>query len=200
MRHFLIGMMGVIVILFWLRDRLSEGRLPPPAEYASPPALTGGMATPQLDAMPEQQSQAAVEPWSGNPMDDTLALIRSKLRQLSETGIADKDAQDELRISLLAILTDDNAAAISQSLSADELGSPFGLAALQRWLKVDANAAASWIAARPDTTDDQAWAVAHRLVEDQRALERYCRPVARPSLGAGIFEKRRAGTGLADPD
>jgi hypothetical protein len=88
--------------------------------------------------------------------------------------MGDKGAQDELMTDLLAILTDDNAAEISRSLSADELNSPFGLAALQRWLKVDASVAADWVAARADATEEQAWAVANRLVEDRQALEIYC--------------------------
>jgi hypothetical protein len=74
----------------------------------------------------------------------------------------------------VAILTDANAAEITQSLTTDELGSPFGLAALQHWLKVDADSAASWVAARTDATDEQAWAVARALVADRVALDSFC--------------------------
>ena len=70
------------------------------------------------------------------------------MRRLNETKTGDKETQDELLTSLLAILTDANAAEITQSLTTDELGSPFGLAALQHWLKVDAGTAADWVASR----------------------------------------------------
>jgi len=126
------------------------------------------------EARSAPRAPSDVESSLRDPPDDALAAIRSKLHQLSETKIADKEAQDELMTGLLAFLTDDNAGEIARALSPAELDSPFGLATLQRWLKVDPAGAARWIAQQPDATDDQAWAVAHQLVEDPRSLESYC--------------------------
>lgn len=109
-----------------------------------------------------------------NYLNNTLSLIRSKLVRLSQTPKADKGAEDELMTELLATLNNANAAEITRALSTEELHSRFGLAALQQWLKIDRSTAAGWIAARADTTDEEAWAVAHELIHDRIALEHYC--------------------------
>jgi len=164
---FSIGIAVAIAIHFWPRGRASEAQ--PVTARASSQVLIGRSGSSE-----RQRPNVLIEAISRNPLDGTLALIRLKLIQLSETKKADKGTEDELTTDLLAVLTDDNAAEITRALSADELHSRFGLAALQHWLKVDGSTAADWVAARTDATDEQVWAVAHELAQDRTALELYC--------------------------
>jgi hypothetical protein len=100
-----------------------------------------------------------------------LARIHAELEywETHVTGrIENKEAEAELtrRLhDLESLLTDDNCAEIARSLSTRDLQSPFGLAALRRWLAIDPVAAAHDVGARPDATDDTAFLVADTLVE-----------------------------------
>jgi hypothetical protein len=71
----------------------------------------------------------------------------------------------------LAMLTDENAAEIIQSLSPEELTTPLGTAALERWLKVDLAQAANWIAANTNATEEQAWLVGRKMLEDPAGFQ-----------------------------
>jgi len=86
------------------------------------------------------------------------------------------DAVTEARLlaDLNSLLTDANARPIFLSLSPDERDSPFGLAALEHWLKVDQAAAAAWMAAEPAATERQTRALARQLVDDPATLEAFC--------------------------
>lgn len=75
---------------------------------------------------------------------------------------------------LRALLTDENAAGIARSLSAEELDTPFGAAVLERWLGMDAVRAALWAGGRPEATDAQAWLVARKLLPDPASLQACC--------------------------
>jgi hypothetical protein len=99
-------------------------------------------------------------------LSQTMVLIHSKLRQWSERKTGDRDTEDRIMNELTALLTDDNAGKIIKQLSPDELDGPFGTSALFRWMKTDPMTAANWVASRPEATDDQAWVIAHGLLED----------------------------------
>jgi hypothetical protein len=75
---------------------------------------------------------------------------------------------------LLALLTDDNAAELAQALTAEQRGTPLGLAVLERWLRVEPAKAARWMAAQPETTDAEALLVARALLKNPAALRAYC--------------------------
>ena len=85
----------------------------------------------------------------------------------------DARAQYDLLQELCALITDENAAGIVQSLSADDLAGNFGVAALERWLSADPNAAAAWMASRPDVTDEHASLVARMLLKDHDGFQNY---------------------------
>ena len=108
------------------------------------------------------------------PASDPYASLHQQLRQWRETSLDDAAARERRLQALLAMLTDGNAGAIVRSLSPDELHADFGTAALDRWLSVDAPAAAAWVAARPDATEAQAWLVARRLLADPDGLAAFC--------------------------
>jgi len=94
---------------------------------------------------------------------DTMASLRSKMRQWQESLVADPDKEEErarLLQEMLALVTDENVAEIVQSLSGEEMGTPFGAGALHHWMQADPVKATDWVAARPETTDQQTLAVA----------------------------------------
>lgn len=170
-----IGIFSGAIVIFSFRR--------PAAASASPNRIvsreTGSRAARALSADPLAKSPletpalaAAVS--SGEASAELLKTIRLKLRQLGEISRADKGAEDGLMTSLLALLTDENAAQIVQSLTPAELNSPFGWAALQRWLKADVERASAWVGGRVDVSQEQAWTVAHALAEDRNALQNYC--------------------------
>lgn len=74
---------------------------------------------------------------------------------------------------LLALITDQNAAEIVRSLSADELSEPFGTAAFERWLASDSSAAAGWISTQANGSEDQAAMVARALISTPGQIEDY---------------------------
>jgi hypothetical protein len=139
--------------------------------------MPGGSPDQSPGVIQSEWSRPQVAVLSPNPTDDTPALIHLKLRLWLESVTDESADEPQLMQELLAMLTDENAAAIIQSLSSDELSTPFGTAALEHWLKVDVTGAANWIAARSDTTEDQACLVAHKLLEDAAGLQNlqsYC--------------------------
>lgn len=85
----------------------------------------------------------------------------------------DSRAQYRLLQELCALLTDENAASVVQSLSTEDLAGHFGLAALERWLATDPTAAAIWMASRPATTDEQVSLVARTLLKDRDGFQNY---------------------------
>jgi hypothetical protein len=106
-----------------------------------------------------------------------MAPLRLKLHRWQEAqardSADDEKDRDQWMQELLAMVTDENAAEIVQSLSADELNTPFGIAALHHWMQVDPVKAANWIASRPDTTAAQNMAVADDWLGNRAGLQKY---------------------------
>jgi len=156
-----IAAMVVAWIIVWQRHHSRESAPPQPIKSVSISQSISQHPAAPSSAIIQKVEKAA--PSTPDSFAETLALIHLKLRQWSETQTGDRVTQDRLMNELLALLTDDNAAAIIQSLSPEELEGPFGISALFRWMKTDPITAANWIASQPDTTEDQAWVVAHNL-------------------------------------
>jgi hypothetical protein len=102
---------------------------------------------------------------------DLPAQIRDKLSAWKTEP--DREARDRLMLELLAMLTDENAAEIARSLSPEDLAERFGVSALDRWLNQNPEAAATWLASRPDTTAEQASLVARRLLSLEGGFQKY---------------------------
>lgn len=88
--------------------------------------------------------------------------------------MADADNEEErarLLREMLALVTDGNVAQIVQSLSADEMATPFGAGALHHWMQVDPLKATSWLAARPETTAQQTLAVADDWIATPQGMQ-----------------------------
>ncbi|MGC3991150.1 MAG: hypothetical protein QM796_16010 [Chthoniobacteraceae bacterium] len=101
-------------------------------------------------------------------------MIHAKLWQWLHVQTGDVATSVRLLSELLALLDDADARDVLESLSAEERQTPFGLAALERWLDVDALAAARWVAVDPGATESQARVIAQRLVPVPVDLQRFC--------------------------
>jgi hypothetical protein len=98
------------------------------------------------------------------------------LRQWQESQVNDPDNEAyraKLLQEMLAMVTDANVAEIIQSLTAEEMKTPFGTGALHHWMQVDPVTASNWLASRPDTTEDQTLAVAEDWAGNRDGLQQY---------------------------
>lgn len=175
-----------LAYLFWSRDQSANQRdaaAAPPSAPATPPSsqrLAGSGSNVTPPHPPREYVLEATPP----SREETLAAVHAKVAQWLHTKTGDTEAQEALTNELVALLTDANTADIIHALSPDEFNTPFGAKALERWLKIDANAAAHWIADRPDATEEHALIVARQLKEDPAALNVYS-----ASLSAGTWKE-----------
>lgn len=171
-RYISIVAIAVVGIFLWHGNHPLENKLSMPAAVTAVPDQPAGQLPDLIPVVTDAVASNAVAS-TRDPFEETMALIHLKSRQWSETQTGDRETQDRLQNELLAMLTDDNAAEIIQSLSPEELDSPFGVSALFHWMKMDPVTAANWVASRPDATEDQAWVVAHNLFADGIDLQSY---------------------------
>jgi hypothetical protein len=169
-----LGLAAAFTLSSWPRHRSPEGPTPIPGKFAAPRALAACSPVPSTRGTLTAAPRRIADDPAASRFDDVQASVHLKLRQLFETKTDDLAGQDQLVKELTAVLTDDNTAVVVKSLSAEELDTPFGLAAFGRWLEVDVSRAADWIAARPDATEDHAWLVARKMLDDTTALHNYC--------------------------
>lgn len=120
--------------------------------------------------LPEISRAATTTPPPVRQIAYSPSALRAKLRDLLATKTGDTERSEQLLRELTALLTDANAADVVRSLQSEELNTPFGTVALERWLSVDPQSAATWIATRPDATEEQAWLVAKMLLKSPAAL------------------------------
>ena len=155
----------VLAVFFWSVNRRVETK--PASTIISVQSTLVGRAL---------SMQASHQPLvlSVEKIDVVREQLRAVLVRWHEIKTGDTAAQEQLTAELVALLTDDNVAGIAQSLSADDLGTPFGLAALTRWMELDAAAAGTWIAARADATDAQALLVARALLKEPARFREFC--------------------------
>jgi hypothetical protein len=113
-----------------------------------------------------------------NPPDQEGAQIHAKLRRWLQAETDSGPDEPALMRELLTLLRDENAASIVRMLSSEELNSPFGLAALDRWLKHEPAKAAEWLATSAKLTDELALLVARHLADAPALLDGYCERLA----------------------
>ena len=148
-RYISIVAIAVVGIFLWHGNHPLENKLSMPAAVTAVPDQPAGQLPDLIPVVTDAVASNAVAS-TRDPFEETMALIHLKSRQWSETQTGDRETQDRLQNELLAMLTDDNAAEIIQSLSPEELDSPFGVSALFHWMKMDPVTAANWVASRPD--------------------------------------------------
>ncbi len=168
--------MAVGVLLFWISEPPRE-TLPPdrsalrPAAVAMPDAKPADLA---LAPVAAGQSDRPTGEFPLRSLEETKAAVREKMLQWAERKTGDEETEHRLMEELLALLTDGNAADLTQALTAEQRGTPFGLAALERWLSVDPAKAAHWMAAQSETTETQALIVARALMKNPAEVRTYC--------------------------
>jgi hypothetical protein len=167
--YFPLGVIALAIILWWAATRSFE-TAPPLA--ASHPAAVATLAVARASA--PAAAVALPEPEFPAIDEQSLALLHVKLSRWMTSLTDDGPDQPQLLAELVGSLTDDNVAAITRSLSAAELKSEFGMAALARWLAVDRMQAARWMSTCSETTEAQGWLVARRLLENTSDLKKYC--------------------------
>jgi hypothetical protein len=172
----LVALMVIGVVLFWKSERPRKTISP---DLSAPPSAD----LPKQGAKPADHSRTSAEagPFARRADDaspislaDAKAAVRLKLSQWAERKTGDVETESRLTEELLALLTNDNAAELTQALTAEQRGTPFGLAALERWLRVESAKAARWMAAQSETTDAQALLVARALLKNPAAVRAYC--------------------------
>jgi hypothetical protein len=105
---------------------------------------------------------------------DPFTAIHLKLALWLQTDPHDRASCDRLQNDLAKMLIGVRPDEVLKKLSSEELDTPFGMRAFNRWLEADPAAAARWAAEGLDRTRDQAWAVAHTLLEDPAAYKSFC--------------------------
>jgi hypothetical protein len=174
----LLGMVAALVIFFCQRNRHSQSETPILAATI-PPAIATMQC--KLAAAPKASNdrspeviQSASPPKCLAPVENDMAAIHLKLRRwLEAQKNGAEDGETQSMLELQAMLTDTNAAVIIQSLSADELETPFGFEAIRRWMNADPVQASNWFAARPDTTRDETGAIAQGWAANSAGLQNY---------------------------
>ena len=181
----MVAMVGATVYI------LVEGS----GRFAKPSGLTTGSTSQSVEA-------PAVPLPPSNPLASVQASLRAKLQQWHESEIQDSDnAEDrqQLMNEMLALLTDENVAEIVKSLSPEEMMTEFGVAALGRWMKVDATAASNWLAAQPDATQEQTIAVAEGWIGNRVGMEQYLYQLPDAAWKQKLIETVGAQTMVRDP-
>jgi hypothetical protein len=115
----------------------------------------------------------AVGPRSGAGEVSVAAALHARLLELRQIKTGDNESRERLLRELLALVTEDNVAEMVQSLSAEELDTPFGPAVLERWLAVDVRQAASWMETRSGITDEQVMLLVCYLLGDPAGPHAY---------------------------
>ena len=163
-----LAVIATIVVIAWSRNQHSAIHS---AVQPEPIPIVGPVDTPKLS----RQHFARPSPRAvSDPFADTMASLRVMMRQWHESLVADADNEDErarLLQEMLALVTDENVAEIVQSLSAEEMETPFGVGALHHWMQADPVKATNWAATRPSTTDQQTLAIADDWITRQQGLQ-----------------------------
>jgi hypothetical protein len=185
-------MMAVIGILLW--QKRPAGRTPAPAKLVSAPAIL-----PPQPPTPVLIQAAPLQPPS-DPFEKTMALIHLKLHQwLEAKKIGAEDEESQSMLELQALLTDTNAAAITQLLSADELDTPFGFAGIRHWMNADPVQASNWIAARPEVTADQTWTVAQGWTTNAAGLQNFLDQLPDTAWKQNFLQEAASQMSATDP-
>jgi hypothetical protein len=194
-KFLLIGMTVPAAYFCCQRNPSSSNQAPTSAEFASTISASSDLAASSLSIQTSRPQK------SSDPLARSLALLRSKLHEWQESETNDPDdeeGRDQLLREMLAVLTDENVAAMVQSLSAEEMNTPFGIGALHRWMQVDPVAATNWLASRASTTEDQTLAVAEDWASHQDALQQYLEQLPDTAWKQIFLEKAGSALSLKD--
>jgi hypothetical protein len=177
-RFVTVGMLAIMAMLFCQWFRHSGGGNPPPetmlpTESSADSGVSA--AAPEASATRfSEVTQSKPVPPTAVTFEDELALIHLKLHQwLEAKKNGTEESETQTMVELQAMLSDTNAAAIIQSLSAEELDTPFGFEGISHWMNADPVQASNWFAARPGTTQDQTGAIAQGWAADAAGLQNY---------------------------
>ena len=199
-----VGLAAVIaagVVLFWKsewpRETVAPDRSVPPS--ADLPASGAKPADRSLTSVDADQFIGRADHASLLSLAEAKAAVRLKLRQWSERKTGDVETENRLMEELLALLMNDNAAELTQALTAGQRGTPFGLAALERWLSVEPSKAARWMAAQSETTEPQALLVARALLKNPADVRAYCDGLADGDWKQSVLKSASLELAGSDP-
>src|SRR5579871_2718933 len=164
----IVPVIATIVVIVWSVSRHSASHS---LVQSQPIPISASIDIPKPNKEPFAKASARAV---SDPLADTMASLRAKMRQWHESLLADADDEDErarLLQEMLALITDGNVAEIVQSLSAEEMETPFGAGALHHWMQADPVNATNWAANRPATTDQQTLAIADDWITRQQGLQ-----------------------------
>lgn len=159
-----VGLLAAAAIFIWpWRQPWSDGNAIKKVIVSKP--ATGSVSNGTLSLpSPAKPIQSAAE---------TRALIHLKLHQWLEVQASGGDDNDHSMEELEALLANGDAVDIIQSLSTDELNTPFGMDVLHQWMQADLVTATNWVAANPDAMEDLTSVVAQGWADHAVDLEVY---------------------------
>jgi hypothetical protein len=198
-----IGMVVAIVILLHQSDRNFEknttpAAVLPPATPAEPHESAPASST--LIDQPVAVTAPAPSPMQTASFGDEMNLIHSKLQKwLAAKKSGSEDDETQTMLDLQAMLTDTNAAEIIQSLSDDELDTPFGFEAIRHWMDADPVQASDWFAARQDTTQDQTAAIAEGWAANSAGLQNYAARLPDTAWKQSFLQEAGSQMSVRDP-
>jgi hypothetical protein len=99
----------------------------------------------------------------------TQSNLRPLLEQWHAVETGDDETRDVVASKMTALITDENAAEIVRDLAPVDHGAPFALAALERWLNVDAAGALAWLGGQPNPLEAQTLIAARALLSQSTA-------------------------------
>jgi hypothetical protein len=200
----LIGIIAIVVIFFcqWNRHSKNVNLAQTAAVLPTTPVETRELvSSPKaiIDRSPVMIRPAPL-PRQPTPFEDEIALIHSKLHKWLEAkknGTEEDETQS--MVDLQAMLTDTNAAEIMQSLSADELDTPFGFEGIRHWMNADPVQASNWFAARPTTTQDQTGAIAQGWAANSAGLQNYVAQLPDTTWKQSFLQEAGSQMSVKDP-
>jgi hypothetical protein len=188
---------GVVLILgCWLWQRDAGAEKSRPAEPVRP--TTMGSISPAARETPAE-TPAGPTATPGRSLEAITADVRARLRAWMETNTGETEIQNKLTEDALALVDDGHVADVLRALSSEEVNTPFGSAAMGRWLKLEPLAAAKWIGARENPTDEHALLVATQLLKEPAQLHAYCDQLPEGQWKLGVLNNAALTAAPSDP-
>lgn len=130
---------------------------------------------------------------------DTIRTVHAKLRQVEQRKTGDDETLNTIMAELIPLLNERNVAEITRSLSPEELRTPFGTAALTRWLTSDPATAAAWIGTHDYAMPEQAWLIGRDLLKSSGSLDAACATLPEGGFKQAILNGAALGAADRDP-